>query len=295
MPWMLEDRRRRPGRRPATSTSRSSTARRSSGTGAIRPRPRASTPRAILPRGETEVVVMTEAVPLVNHTTWSDTDQYALDFYKLAIDANPRRPGLPLRDLAQPRQRHRRRRALRRRATPCPGASGSTRICRAGRRIVDHVNAHRDPGAAGDADRAGRTGAGAAARRDRGGRACPAWPTSAQLFRDDIHPNDLGNYFVAMVQYATLYGRDPRGPAARIANEWGGSLDAPVAGARPRHAGDRLASGHRLCPGRGSPAARARGRPGRRGRGVELRVIASRSRAAVNEDCYPLNAQGGCP
>lgn len=31
------------------------------------------------------------------------------------------------------------------------------------------------------------------------------------LFADDIHLNDLGNYFVALVHYATLYGSSPEG------------------------------------------------------------------------------------
>ena len=49
-----------------------------------------------------------------------------------------------------------------------------------------------------------------------------------ELFADDIHLNDRGNYFVAMVQYATLYRRSPEGLPSRIANEWGESLDTPT-------------------------------------------------------------------
>ena len=87
--------------------------------------------RAILPRGGVDVVVMTEAVPLVNHTTWSESNRYALAFYRLATDANPEpgststRPGTA--STAAPGST-----CLTTTRTPCRGGNGSTRIAPAG-------------------------------------------------------------------------------------------------------------------------------------------------------------------
>jgi hypothetical protein len=47
------------------------------------------------------------------------------------------------------------------------------------------------------------------------------------VFADDIHPNDVGFYFVAMVHYATIYGKDPTGLTNRLQNEWGGAFTPP--------------------------------------------------------------------
>jgi hypothetical protein len=33
----------------------------------------------------------------------------------------------------------------------------------------------------------------------------------SDLFSDDIHLNDLGNYYIALAHFAVIYGRDPRG------------------------------------------------------------------------------------
>lgn len=40
------------------------------------------------------------------------------------------------------------------------------------------------------------------------------------LFSDDIHLNNLGNYFVACVMYATLYRQSPVGLTTNINNQW---------------------------------------------------------------------------
>lgn len=45
--------------------------------------------RAVLPQGDTEVVVMTEALPLANHVTWNGSAEHARNFYDLAVASNP--------------------------------------------------------------------------------------------------------------------------------------------------------------------------------------------------------------
>ena len=47
------------------------------------------------------------------------------------------------------------------------------------------------------------------------------------LFVDDIHLNDLGNHFVALVHYAVLYGSSPEGRATRLKRADGTEAMAP--------------------------------------------------------------------
>lgn len=50
-----------------------------------------------------------------------------------------------------------------------------------------------------------------------------------QLFSDTIHPNEQGKYFVALVHFATIYGRSPEGLANQTKSEWGVNFSAPTA------------------------------------------------------------------
>jgi len=62
--------------------------------------------RSVLPEGGYDVLVLTEALPLINHTTWSNTNTYA--------GRSARCADVSLRNLALPRQRHPRRMCTRR-------------------------------------------------------------------------------------------------------------------------------------------------------------------------------------
>lgn len=48
------------------------------------------------------------------------------------------------------------------------------------------------------------------------------------LFSDDIHLTDLGNYFVALVHYSVLYGSSPEGLPAQLAKGDGSPAAAPA-------------------------------------------------------------------
>ena len=183
--------------------------------------------RAALPSGDYEVVVMTEAVPLDNHLRWSDTNGYAKRFYDLAADANPNarvhlyeswhdiRSGTGV-DIEY---------------DDGDGVPWRTRIDQdlpKWESVVDHVNAERAPGQpemllvpAGQA---------MARMHDEIARgAVPGLGSIAELFSDDIHPNDLGFYFVAMVHYAALYGRCPAGLKRALRSRHGTPYAAPSA------------------------------------------------------------------
>ncbi|TYO83958.1 hemolysin type calcium-binding protein, partial [Oceanicella actignis] len=51
----------------------------------------------------------------------------------------------------------------------------------------------------------------------------------SDLFADTIHLNDLGNYFMAMVHYAAIYGRDPGDLPEALHGGWGQAFGAPSA------------------------------------------------------------------
>lgn len=48
------------------------------------------------------------------------------------------------------------------------------------------------------------------------------------LFSDQIHLNDLGNYFIALVHYAVLYGSSPEGLPHELMRADGTAADAPA-------------------------------------------------------------------
>lgn len=182
--------------------------------------------RAELPKGETEVVVLTEAIPLVNHITWSDTDRYAFDFYRLAVEGNPRARVFMYEtwhDLGSGT------------GADIPHDDGDdvpwrTRLDQDLPRwqgIVDAVNAHRPAGAAP----MGLIPAGQAFARlaDEIGRGrVPGVDDISAFFADGIHPNDLGDYFVTMVQFAVIYGQSPEGLPRTLRGKWGDPFQAPA-------------------------------------------------------------------
>lgn len=51
----------------------------------------------------------------------------------------------------------------------------------------------------------------------------------AQLFSDDIHPNDTGKYFIALVHFACIYKQSPIGLPEQTFSEWGVAFDPPPA------------------------------------------------------------------
>ena len=49
----------------------------------------------------------------------------------------------------------------------------------------------------------------------------------SQFFSDDIHPNDLGNYYVACVQFATIFKQSPVGALTNVKNQYGVLYNIP--------------------------------------------------------------------
>lgn len=174
--------------------------------------------RAALPTGAYGTVILTEAVPLEPQLRWNDSPGYAKRFYDLAVTARPDAQlflhetwtsllsgtgvDVPHDDGDDVPWRERLRADL-------PRWQG----------IVDAVNAARVPGQppmrlipAGQA-------MGRAADAIAEGT-LPGVGRLQDLFIDDIHTNDLGNYLVTMVIYAAVTGQSPEGLPPRLTRTW---------------------------------------------------------------------------
>jgi hypothetical protein len=54
-----------------------------------------------------------------------------------------------------------------------------------------------------------------------------------EIYSDDIHLTPKGMYLVALVHFATLYGKNPMGMSAQMKSQWGNTLvDLPPATAK---------------------------------------------------------------
>ncbi|APG48201.1 hypothetical protein [Phaeobacter porticola] len=167
-----------------------------------------------------DALIVTEAIPLENHLKWSNTEGALANFYQLAINTNPEvevylqetwhslssgtgvdvpfdtGAVLPWRD---------------RLAADLPRWQG----------VVDAVN--RKTGGDIKLIKAGQ----AMARLDDAIQAgtVPGLTNIRDVFADDIHPNDLGFYFISALQYAVLSGQSPIGLPHRLKSQWGKSYN----------------------------------------------------------------------
>ena len=168
--------------------------------------------------GLVDAVVLTEAVPLDNHLQWSDSQGHARLYHDLAVSANPQArvylyetwhsinsgTGITIEHDAKGdipwRQRLR---------DDLPGWQG----------IVDAVNATRPAGAHPMALIPAGQAMGALADAIDAGDV-PGLTRIHDVFADDIHLNDRGLYFVALVMHAAITGRDPAGLPPRLVRFW---------------------------------------------------------------------------
>jgi hypothetical protein len=182
--------------------------------------------RTVLNAGGTTHLILTEALPLENHVTWSQSHEYAASFAGLAFAANPDAKIYvqeTWHDLKSGT------------GTPVAFDEGADVPWRmrldndlpVWEGIVTAIaDAHPDHAGqvalipAGQA--MGRLHDQIAQGKINGLR------DISTLFADDIHLNDMGHYFVAMVQYATLTGLDPLGLPTDFKDRWGGAFDMPT-------------------------------------------------------------------
>jgi hypothetical protein len=172
--------------------------------------------RQALPSGDWDVLVMTEAVPLDNHLTWSDTYLFAGHFHDLAVEANPQtrtfiyetwhciNSGLPQGcDWDD--------------ADDVPWRDRLDQDLVKWQGIANHLNDEFD----GPEVLLIPAGQALARLHDRALEGeVPGISNAFDLFSDDIHLTDTGNYYVALVMFASIYEQSPEGLTYQIANEW---------------------------------------------------------------------------
>ncbi|MBX3272395.1 MAG: hypothetical protein KF729_19200 [Sandaracinaceae bacterium] len=186
--------------------------------------------RAELPSGRFDVVVMTEGIPLD-----ADTVRAGGNFYQLAVQSNPSTRTF----LFETWHAHEwdELYAVYNMYEPDPALHLPGRGAYEWRAVLDdmrpawiarvdginaahpgHVPMHVVPGGPAmgrlvDEIEAGRV-PGLGSRRD--------------LFSDEIHLNDLGNYFVALVHFSAIFRRSPEGLTPDLRDEWGGRYARPT-------------------------------------------------------------------
>jgi len=174
--------------------------------------------RVILPKGETSVLVLTEATPIAAQVGWNDTAGYVAKFAGLAWEARgdtqvyiyetwPSLKSGPGMDItgdpgaAMPwRERLSAELPLWESATVTANATRP-----AGAPLVRLVPAGQAMGRLADAIAAGDM---------------PGIDRIEQLFDDDIHPDDRALYFLALVHMAVINGKDPKGLPAKLTRSW---------------------------------------------------------------------------
>ncbi|OIQ30559.1 MAG: hypothetical protein BM562_09430 [Alphaproteobacteria bacterium MedPE-SWcel] len=178
--------------------------------------------RTRLARGPVDVLIVTEAVPLTNHLRWSNTEDAVADFYQLAAETNPNvtlyvqegwhsllsggDADIPFDEGGHVPWRKRldddlpRWQGIVDQAQAMTG--GDIRLLPVGQalgRLADAIDAGTVPGLQSIND----------------------------LFSDDIHPNDIGFYYISLVQFGVVSGSSPVGLPRVLKTEWGQSYAPP--------------------------------------------------------------------
>ncbi len=182
--------------------------------------------RAVLPQGKVSHLILTEAIPLANHTQWSDTEVYAQAFSGLATSANPA-ARVYVQETWHSLNSGTGQAVENDNGADVPWRQRLTDDLPVWEGIVDKLRTGLNSEAASVAlipagQAMGRLSDEIAAGKIDGLESIQA------LFDDDIHLNDTGHYFVAMVQYATLTGVSPLGLPTDFSDRWGKAFDTPA-------------------------------------------------------------------
>lgn len=186
-----------------------------------------------LPTGNYEALVLTEAVPLLNHTTWSNTYKAASDFlgyargfrpdirfyiYETWHCINTGRTDTVIPAIAPKRCWYDNDDGLLWQPRLVADHPKWVKIVDSVARLQNFRNTHLIPAGTAFSNldleiQAGRV---------------PEIRSFREFFEDDIHLNRLGNWFVANVMFATLRGRSPEGLGRTVDDEYGNRLlDVP--------------------------------------------------------------------
>lgn len=174
------------------------------------------------PQGNHDVLVVTEAIPLQNHLTWSNTYANARKFLRYALDNNQNRP---LRYYIYETWH-----CIHTGTTEgCPYDNGDSLTWqprlrtdfRLWRSIVDSVR-HIFPSEEVWMVPAGQAFYNLTEAINKG--ELPGVQDFRHFFTDDIHLTNAGNYFVALVMYACIFRESPEGLPSRLTGRFGGDI-----------------------------------------------------------------------
>lgn len=172
--------------------------------------------RTELTKGETKVLILTEAIPLAEHLRWNDTPGQIVRYATEALAANPEtriylyetwhsrasgpgtvidgdpNAGLPWRE---------------RLTADLPLWEGAVQAANAslGREVVQLLPAGQAMALLSDEVAAGRV---------------PGISDMGAFFSDDIHLSEKGENFIALVHLAAITGRSPEGLPPRLTRAW---------------------------------------------------------------------------
>lgn len=164
--------------------------------------------RAQLPTGAYGTLILTEAIPLAGHIQWSNTYGIARAYAQTAWAANPAARVMIYEtwheigsNVAQWR-------------------ANLTSDLALWQGIATQVNAVKPGAAPGVGIVPGGQAMGLLYDTVTAGRGMGLTQIT-QLFTDQIHLNDAGNYLISLVQYAAITGRSAVGLTDRLTGEWG--------------------------------------------------------------------------
>ncbi|WP_349367887.1 hypothetical protein [Salinarimonas sp.] len=177
--------------------------------------------RALMAQGKTDVLIVTEAIPLQDQITYNDTYGHARLFYDAAIAGKPSARVFlyeTWHDIAWAGGEAAWRERL----------DSDLIVWEA---IVDHVNMNRGA-SGGEQMRLVPAGQAMARLHDEiAAGSVPGATTIRDFLLDDIHVNDAGMYYLSMLTYAAIWQRSPVGLPLTVTNEWDTpfTLDATLA------------------------------------------------------------------
>jgi len=175
-----------------------------------------------LPKGIYDAFIMTEAVPLLNHTTWSETDVYLANFYNYAKTHNSN-TNVYLFETWH--------------CTDSGTPAGCEWDDNDGMPWRDRLDSDlaiweglvNDFNTASNGDMLIVPGGQAMALLydDIAAGTTPDLTSINDVFSDNIHLTDIGNYYMACVYFACIYGQSPEGLTNQTYNQWGGAYNVP--------------------------------------------------------------------
>ncbi len=164
--------------------------------------------RAVLPSGAFGTLILTEAIPLAGHLQWSNTYGIARNYAGLAWAANPSARVMIYETWHEIG------------SNAAAWRANLTSDLSLWQGIASHVNAVKPSTAPTTGIIPGGQAMALMYDAATSGRGMGITQIQ-QLFTDQIHLNDAGNYLISLVQYAAITGRSPIGLTDQLTGEWG--------------------------------------------------------------------------